>query len=245
MLRDPKIRYEGNGQDYVYARKLDDQLIGRDADVAINVITTEHPNHTTATILAAQNTGKPELLAILPADTRLIDQARLYLKTQKYVQQNSGGGDETRKAILDQRSQQNSHRRTEMQELASEFLSKAPLYLNGSRLDTVGEGDARNRFAKACQELISFAFPSLRMLKGAYDETTLSKALLDPDDLLTSGTHTPSEPEQEILTYVMRNQNNGERTSIEEIIRTSAAVLTVGIPWRCSLSSAGCSAWAR
>ena len=219
VLRDPKIRYEGNGQDYGYARKLDDQLIGREADIAINVITTEHPNHTNAIILAAQNTGKAELLAVLPADTRLIDQARLFLKTQKYVQQNSSGGDETRKAILDQRSQQNSIRRSDMQTLASEFLSKSPLYLNGSRLDTVGEGDARNRFAKASQELISFAFPSLRMLKGAYDDTTLAKALLDPDDLLTSGTHPPSEPEQEILTYVMRNQNNGERTSIEEIIR--------------------------
>jgi hypothetical protein len=52
--------------------------------------------------------------------------------------------------------------------------------LNGSRLDTVGEGDARNRFAKACQELISFSFPNLRMLKGAYDETTLAKTLARP-----------------------------------------------------------------
>jgi len=106
-----------------------------------------------------------------------------------------------------------------MQELASQFLGKAPLYLNGSRLDTVGEGDARNRFAKACQELISFSFPNLKMLKGAYDETTLADALLAQDDLLTSGTQTVSEAEQEILTYVMRNQNNGERTSIEEILR--------------------------
>jgi hypothetical protein len=56
------------------------------------------------------------------------------------------------------------------------------------------------------------------MLKGAYDETTLSKALLDTDDLLTSGNEI-LEAEQEILTYVMRNQNNGERTSIEEIVR--------------------------
>ena len=55
--------------------------------------------------------------------------------------------------------------------------------------------------------------PTSKMLKGAYDETTLSKALLDPDDLLTGGTQPPSEAEQEILTYVMRNQNNGERTS--------------------------------
>jgi len=219
VLRDPKIRYEGNGQDYAYGRKLDDELIGREADIALNIITTEHPNHTNASTLAAQNTGKAELLAVLPSDTSLTDQARLFLKTQKYVQQNTGAGDASRKAILDQRSQQNSIRRTAMQELASQFLSKAPLYLNGSRLDTVGEGDARNRFVKACQELISFSFPNLRMLKGAYDESTLSNALLLQDDLLTSGTQTPSEAEQEILTYVMRNQNNGERTSIEEILR--------------------------
>jgi hypothetical protein len=219
VLRDPKIRYEGNGQDYAYGRKLDDELIGREADVAINIITTEHPNHTNATTLAAQNTGKAELLAVLPSDTSLIDQVRLFLKTQKYVQQNTGAGDESRKAILDQRSQQNSIRRNAMQELASQFLSKAPLYLNGSRLDSVGEGDARNRFAKACQELITFSFPCLRMLKGAYDEISLSEALLAQDDLLTSGTQTPSEAEQEVLTYVMRNQNNGERTSIEEIVR--------------------------
>ena len=45
ILRDPKIRYEGNGQDYTYARKLDDQLMGRDADLAINLITTDHPIH--------------------------------------------------------------------------------------------------------------------------------------------------------------------------------------------------------
>jgi hypothetical protein len=219
VLRDPKIRYEGNGQDYSYGRKLDDTLIGREADVAINIITTDHPNHTHASTLAAQNTGKAELLAVLPADTSLSDQARLYLKTQKYITTNSGSGDASRKAILDQRGQQNSVRRTAMLGVATDFLSKAPLYLNGSRLDTVGEGDARNRFAKACQDLISFSFPSLRILKGAYDETTLSRALLAQDDLLTSGTQTPSEAEQEVLTYVMRNQENGERTSIEEILR--------------------------
>jgi hypothetical protein len=106
-----------------------------------------------------------------------------------------------------------------MQEIASDLLGEAPLYLNGARLDTVGVGDARNRFAKACQELISFAFPNLRMLKGSYDESTLSDTLLNANSLLFGPNQAPSEPEQEILTYVMRNQNNGERTSVEEIIR--------------------------
>jgi hypothetical protein len=219
VLRDQTIRYEGNQQDYAYARKLDDELIGRDADVAINVITPGNFHHADAATLAAHNMGKAELLAILPANTTLTDQAWLYLKTQKYIQQNTGGGDETRKGILEVRGQQNSTRRSAMLEGATELLRKAPIYLNGSLLDSVREGDARNRFAKACQALISFSFPNLRMLKGTYDEGLLQRTLLDQDDLLSGGILPPSEPEQEILTYVTRNQNNGERTSVEAIIR--------------------------
>ncbi|MFZ4859171.1 MAG: BREX system P-loop protein BrxC [Desulfuromonadaceae bacterium] len=220
ILRDPKIRYEGNGQDYTYARKLDDQLTGRDADLAVNLITTDHPNHSDLMTLAAQNTGKAELLAVLPNDLRVIGDARLLLKTQRYIQNNTGlNTDETRRAILAERGLQNSIRRTNLQGLCSDLLSKAPMYLNGSKLNDIGEGDPRNRFAKGCQSLISFAYPSLRMLKGAYDETTLTKTLLDADDLFVGGGQPLSEAEQDVLTYVMRNQNNGERTSVEEIVR--------------------------
>jgi hypothetical protein len=220
VLRDPKIRFEGNAQDYVYARRLDDQLVGKDADIGINVITADHPNHSDVNTLAAQNTGKAELLAILPGDLRMLDDARLYLKTQKYIQQNTGAGiDETRRAILTERGQQNSQRRSTLQGRCAELLAKAPLYLNASRLDSVPEGEARNRYAKAAQELIRFAYPNLRMLRGSYDEVTLSKTLLDPSDLFEGAGSTISEAEQEILTYVMRNQNSGERVSVEEIIR--------------------------
>ena len=220
VLRDPKIRYDHNGQDYPYARRLDDQLIGKDADLALHLITPDHRHHGDLFTLAAQSTGKAELLAVLPADLRLIDDARLWLKTQKYIQQNTGGGvDETRRAILTQRGQQNSARRTALRDLGAELLSKAALYLNGSRLADIGEGEPRNRFAKAGQMLIGFAYPNLRMLRSACDETTLSQTLLDPDDLLAGGQPTLSEAEQEVLTYVMRNQHNGERTSVQEIVR--------------------------
>ena len=217
ILRDPKIRYE-NGQDYPYARRLDDQLVGRDADFAINIVTPEHDNHGDLQTLAAQNTGKAELLVILPSDARVIDEARLHLKTQKYIQQNTGANvDESRKAILTQRGTQNSTRRSQLQSLCTDLLGKSPLYLNGSRLADIGEGDARNRIAKASQTLVSFAYASLRMLRGTYDETTLSKTLLDQDDLLSSAPLTDAE--QEVLTHVIRNQNNGERMTVEEILR--------------------------
>lgn len=220
ILRDPKVRYEANGQDYTYARKLDDELVGKDADVAVNIITPEHPNHHSEQTIAAQTTGKPELAILLPAHLRLMEEARAFLKTQKYIQQNTGTGtDETRRAILNERGVQNSRRRTELKEICAELFSKSPVFLNGSKLENISYSEPRNRFHKVAQELIAFAFPHLRMLKGRYDENTLSEALLSPDDLLKGADLSTAEPEGEILTYVQRNQNEGERTSAEEIIR--------------------------
>ena len=218
VLRDPKIRYEGNNQDYAYARKLDDQLLKTDADIAINIITTEHSFHNEPATLALQNTGKTELLVILPVDDRLTKQARLFLKTQKYIQQNSADGDETRTLILGQRNNQNSTRRSELQTLASELLGSAALYINAKHLDHIAAGDARNRIIKACQELVSFAFPKLRMLTGTYDDPALSRALLEQDSNLAGTTAELSEAEQEVLTEVTRKQNNGERTTVEDIL---------------------------
>lgn len=219
VLRDPKIRYEGNSQDYPYARKLDDALVGREFDIALNVVTPEHANYGDLTVLASQNMGRSELLAVLPADVRLGELARLYLKTEKYIRQHSGRGDDTRKVILQQRGQQNAARRNEMLAIATELLSRAPLYLNGAKLDTIGTGEPRNRYAKAFQELVAFAYPSLRMLKGSYDENSLSKALLDPDDAFAGADHRLSEAEDEVLTYVLRNQNDGQRTVLDEMVR--------------------------
>jgi hypothetical protein len=220
VLLDQKIRFEINNQDYFYARKLDDNLIGREHQVCLNIITQDHNNHGSPRILAAQNTGKHELLMLLPEDARLMDEVRNYIKTQKYIQQNTGGGnDAIKNSILLQRGKQNTDRRKKLKDLCEGLMSKANFYINGSLLENLREGDPRNRFNKAAQELISFSFPSLRMLKGVYGEESLKKALLDPDDLLTGGDQILTEAEQEVLTYVHRNQDNGERTSVEEMTR--------------------------
>ncbi len=157
---------------------------------------------------------------MLPADTRLNDLARLYLKADKYMRQNSGGNDASRRAILEQRGQQNAARRGEMITLANDFLSRATLFLNGGRWPVDQQAvNLAPDFAKALQELIAFAYPSLKMLKGSYDEKALSKTLLDPDDLIEGTERLLTEAEAEILTYVRRNQDDGQRTFIEEMVR--------------------------
>lgn len=220
VVKSPKIRFEGNGQDYTYARKLDDHLVGKDAELTLNIITPDHQNHGDERSLAAQGTGKSELTLVLASDYHLMEEARLYLKTEKYAQQNTGTNtDPSRKVILDERRKQNGVRRANLQALCSELFVKASIYLNGSKIEGSFYSDPRTRFHKMAQDLVTFAFPNLRMLKGSYDETLLRNTLLDPDDLLTGGQQQLSESEQEIMAYVQRNQGQGERTSVEEMIR--------------------------
>jgi hypothetical protein len=220
VVKTPKIRFDVNGQDYTYARKLDDHLVGRDAELSLNIITPDHPNHSDERSLAAQGTGKPELIVVLASDYFLMEEARLYLKTEKYAQQNTGTNiDPSRKVILDERRKQNGARRSSLQALCSELFVKASIYLNGSKIQGTYYSDPRTCFHKMAQELVTFAFSNLRMLKGSYDENLLRTTLLEPNDLLTGGQQPLSEAEQEIMTYVQRNQDQGERTSVEEMIR--------------------------
>ena len=211
VLRNNKIRFEDNGNDYPFAQKIDDGLIkGKDGDVVVNLITPEHPNYGNEAVLHSRNFGGSELMAILPAEGRLTEQVRSYLKTDLYIRQNSGGDDETLNSILALRSRQNNTRRQEINLLASDLLRKATLVVNGQTL-SVGEGEPGTRFSKAYQELIRSAFPKLKMIHGSFSEATVAKVVKEQDDLLEGSAIQLSEAEQEVLVEVERQLKLGER----------------------------------
>ena len=219
VLRTNKIRFEDNGNDYPCAQKIDDGLIkGKDTDVVVNLVTPEHPNYGSESILHSRNMGGTELMAILPAKDRLLDQIRSHLKTDLYIRQNSGGDDEALNAILAVRAKQNSARRQEITRQAEELLRTAPLVVNGQTL-SVGEGDPKTRFSKAYQELIRSAFPKLKMIRGNFSEATVAQVVKEQDDLLEGSAIQLSEAEQEVLVDVERQQKLGERLSAEDLVR--------------------------
>jgi hypothetical protein len=83
----------------------------------------------------------------------------------------------------------------------------------------VGEGDPKTRFSKAYQELIRSAFPKLKMVHGAFSETTVAAVVRDQDDLLDGLAVQLSEAEQEVLVEVERSKNQAERLSAEALVR--------------------------
>lgn len=216
VLTKPKIRYEANGQDYDYTRKLDDFTVGQEHSIAINVITANHANSDNEKTLAAQCTGKPELLVILPPDQRIDADVVSWVKTNKYHRINSGQTLEpSHRSILDQKLAQNQVRRDSLKRRYAKLLSEATIYLNGAKVEGIHASDPQTRFHKLGQDLISFSFPNLKMLRGSYDESVLSKTLQDDSDLL-SGTQLGGA-EEEIITHLTRNAQ-GERIFVSELV---------------------------
>jgi energy-coupling factor transporter ATP-binding protein EcfA2 len=109
IVKDRKLRYDENGQDYPFGRKIDDRLMGREQELAIHVITPFHEHADNATVLRAQSMGRDELLVILPPNDRLLRDLLLYKRTEKYIRQNiaTTQQDSVRRILADRQAQNN------------------------------------------------------------------------------------------------------------------------------------------
>ena len=218
-LKERKIRYE-NGQDYPFARKLDDRVYGRDQELAINIITPFNENVANEAVLQMQNTGRSELLVVLPPDNRLMRDLLLYKQTEKYIRQNTSlTQQESIKRILADKVVQNQERQVNLLTQVQSLLGKASLFAIGSPLDIGGE-NAQTRIVKGFQELVTRVYPNLRMLQGiAYSENDIGKYVCLADQNTLSDDLTPmSEAETEELSFIQGNNRSGVRTTIKSLL---------------------------
>ena len=218
ILKTRKIRYNDNGQDYSFTRKLDDRLCGREYELAIHVISPFHENVENETTLSMQSMGRPELLVIMPTDDRLVRDLILYKKTDKYVRQNMTlTQQETVKRILTHKSFQNRERYKDLQDEAKELIGKAKLIINLKEIES-GTSDPLSRITQGFYDLLRSTYPNLNMLRGIkYTENdvamclTTGATLFDDDDEM-------SEAEQEMLFFIQGNSRSGVRTTLKSLV---------------------------
>lgn len=220
LIREQKLRFEDNKQDYPFTRRLDGQVFRkREYDLGIHIASPLHENYGDATALTAQSMGRAELLVVLANDPQLLTDLKLYKQTEKYWKQNySSSLPETRRRILMDKQQKNNDRLTSLHERLKENLCRARLVLNGSDLPHAST-DPRTRVAKAFQDLVRYAFPSLRMLRRNFTETDLEQILTTPaDDFFKSDDGTLGEAEQEILLKLQYARAQGQRISVSDLV---------------------------
>jgi len=222
IIREAKFRFEDNKQDYQFTRRLDGQIFRkREFDMGIHIATPLHENADRPADMVAQSLGKAELLLILPPDARLLDDLKLHRKTEKYCQQNlSSNLPPARYAILNAKRVANSERRTSLHDRLKDALIAGKLYLNGNELAHTST-DPQTRMAKAFQDLVRYAFPSLRMLKKAFVESDLKDILTTPaDDFFKHDDGTLGEAEKEILLKLQAARSAGTRVHVADLLGT-------------------------
>ena len=220
IIKNRKIRFDTNGQDYPYSRKLDDRLQGREYELAIHVVSPFHENAASETTLRMQSMGRDELLVIMPQEDRLVRDLLMYKRTEKYIRQNvSVTQQENVKRILTDKGFQNQERHRELQAMVQSLLGKSKLIISGGDVEVSSE-DAQTRITKGFHDLIQRAYPNLRMLRGFnYTENDVGKFLKHAQEGLFGNDGTSlAESEQEMLSFLQSNNRGGVRTTLKGLI---------------------------
>jgi hypothetical protein len=219
IIRDPKVRYEANQQDYTFTKRIDEKPRGKEHELAIDFITPYSEFSTNLNALKAHSMGRADLLVVLPQDDRFIPDVLMVIKTETYVKQhNALNLSPTVKNILDNKSAQNSLRKKAISQKAATLVGTASFIASGDEVEVGGE-DAKTRIVKAFNFLIDKIYPNLRMLGGVnYSENDI-RHYLEPHSggLFEAGALEMNEAESELFTAIQNNKLRGEKTSMKKL----------------------------
>lgn len=223
IIRDTKIRYMLNRQDYEFTQKIDGVTTnGRERELAINLLTPAFENYDNDALIAAHSMGvSTQLFCRLASDVQLMDDVTAYLKTDRYVRQNNSSAQtDTIRRIISEKGNQNSLRRRTLQTKLNHLLANSKTWLNGSVLDLGVSGEGRPRINAAGQELIRMAYPNLKMLGDtAYSEDTIKTTMnARVDDLFRNDDMTLGEAERDVLALLNRRKQAAERTTLSDLL---------------------------
>ena len=220
VIKNKKIRYEENGQDYPFSRKLDDRLLSREYELAIHMISPLNENAGKEDVLRMQAMGRDEVLVILPPDERFVRDLRMYKKTEKYIQQNIAVSQQASvRRILTDKQLQNRERLAEIEKQSKTLLSQAKLIAYGSDVETA-TSDPQARIILGFHHLILCTYPNLGMLRSiTYTEKDIAACLREMSDVLLVSDL--SEAEEEMLSVIQANKNREHvRTTLKSLIET-------------------------
>lgn len=220
VLKARKIRFDENSQDYIFTRKLDERLIGREYELSIHVISPFHEHSGNEELIRSHSLGKPELTVLMQPDSRIYTDLVMYKKTEKYVRHNQGTAQqETVSRILAEKANQNRRRMEDLNERIGTQMGKATILVSGDVMELSGV-DPVSRITRGFYELIARVYPNLRMLrKTNFKEQDVSNYLKESGETLFGNDAVAmSEPEQEMLAYINTNNQFGVRTTLKLLV---------------------------
>jgi hypothetical protein len=221
IIKDQKIRYVTNKQDFEFTRRVDGSLYGREKELKIEVVSPNGDNYNNDSYFSGTSMGDNTLMIVkLPEDKRLIHEVRLAIKTDKYIKQNqSSSNNESKTRILYDKGQQNRERKRLLENSLSSLLAQSAIFMGGSEYRGSSSSDGKIKLLDASQSLIQLAYPKLEQLGSKnLDEAQLRLIMSKGQpDLFGGDDSIISAPEKEMLNLIERRKNQHDRTSLSDL----------------------------
>lgn len=216
VIKNNRVRYAKNGQDFQFGFKLDDQLHGQQRELALHFITPESPFSPDE--IRMQSAGLDELRVILRPDERAFPDLRLLIKTEKYIKRKQSSSlTPIEEQILRSKAAQNVEREKELIQRIRKAVGEAELIINAADIKAPST-EAQARVNDGMQELISRTYTQLKLLGDVtYSEQEITEAA-NPQDDLFGGALTPAG--EEVLGLVERKEKFGEQVTVKTIADT-------------------------
>jgi energy-coupling factor transporter ATP-binding protein EcfA2 len=219
VIKNRKIRWDESSHDYGYTRKLDDNLIGREQELTINVITPFHDHRDAMDKHKTDTVYNDELRIVMPESERLFRDLVLYKQTEKFISHETRTTQQDSvKRILAEKLTQNAQRYLQVKVLVSKLMGQATYFVGGKELEIRGE-DGQSKVINAFVELIKQTYPNLAMLRGQhYSEADISTILTQGQQGLFGDEMVLPEAQQEMLSFIQSNHRGGIRTTVKSVL---------------------------
>ncbi|MCZ4262600.1 BREX system P-loop protein BrxC [Limimaricola sp. G21655-S1] len=213
ILRHRRIKHFTTGSEYLFTRKLDDHVIGREYELAVNIISPLSDDVDSPDAIRMNTMSREELAVALRPDSNFVRDLRLFKQTDKFIRQSRSGSPQPgRDRIISEKGEQNSRRFRDLEMRLRKLLGEARLFVRGDELEIGGE-DPQERIIKAFQLLVDKVYTSLPMLRGvSYTEADINKAVQVESGLFSTGL---GEAEQEVLSSINAQARKGLKVTVK------------------------------
>ena len=219
ILRLRKVKHNATNNEYAFTRKLDDQAVGREYELAINIISPFGEDAGSPEAVRMRTMTREELAVVMKADSQFVRDLMLYKQTDKFIRQSRSGSPQIgRDRIVSEKGEQNGRRAKDLELRLRKLMGEARLFVRGDELDIGGE-EAPERIVKAFQSLVDKVYSNLPMLRGvSYSEADINKAVQAESSLFGAEGTGLGEAEQDVLSFFNAQARNGVKVSVKYLV---------------------------
>lgn len=216
ILRHRKIKHLATNNEYAFTRKLDDHSVGREYELAINLVSPLSYDADSFDTVRMATMAREELAVATGADTNFYRDLELFKQTDKFIRQSHSGSPQPgRDRIVAEKGEQNGRRAKDLEMRLRKLMGDARLFVRGDELEIGGE-DPQERLSKAFQSLVDKVYTNLPMLRGvSYTEADINKAVQSESGLFGSDGTGIDEAEQDVLSFINAQARNGVKVSVK------------------------------